>query len=211
MMCDAQCVLMTRVVPCALVCIYHHRDSPHSPLTVFVPDIGALHFLVSALRRKLDAAPRHPSASAAISKVGSKAAGAEEVPPAPPSRRQPMPMMRTKDDGAASHVQLQQRIYILESQLAMADAAVRDASQRTSSSKSRFDAMQDELQSLTAALAHQSREWATKCRDIQERASNQAHALQNIESVLSCSTFALKQLAGLSPRVLNNSQVYIHQ
>ena len=97
-----------------------------------------------------------------------------------------------------------QRVHVLEAQLAMAEAAVRDVS---ASSKSRLEAMQGELQALTAALSDQSREWAAKYLDVEEE-GRQARALQDMESVVACCRFALGQLGGLSPRVLNTSQVH---
>jgi len=103
-------------------------------------------------------------------------------------------------DAAAS-----QRIHVLEAQLAMAEVAVRDVS---ASSNSRFEAMQGELQALTAALSDQSREWAAKYQEVEEEEGIQARALRDMECVVACCRFALGQLGGLSPRVLNTSQVH---
>ena len=116
-----------------------------------------------------------------------------------------MATLHMKGDGAATHaLQLQQRIHVLEAQLAMAEVAVRDVS---ALSKSRFETMQQELQALTAALSDQSREWAAKYHEVQQQEGSQAQAFHDMVSVLACSRYALGRLAGLSPRVLNNSQV----
>jgi hypothetical protein len=177
------------------------------------PDPAVLHFLVSALKQKLESTSSdrsnaaHLSAVPAVGRLGK----VDTVPQPPPSRRHSstpaaQPVLQAHGDDSAS-AKLQQRCDVLHAQVAMAELCVREAAQRQASLQALLVAAQEELQSSAAALAEQSREWSAKCEEIQQREREQSAALENMSSVLSCSAFSLRQLASLTPRALHHAHV----
>jgi uncharacterized coiled-coil protein SlyX len=169
----------------------------------FAADVGVLHYLIYRLRRKFEnAAPEDKS---------EQPCGANDVPPAPPPRRPVRQIARnvhvqqSSGHGTADPT-LQQRVDVLESQIALAETAVRDAAQRLASSQNQLEAVQDKLEKLTTSFAHQSHEWSAQHQRIQQQEASQANALQCLMSVVSCSKFALRHLTCLSPRVMSSSQ-----
>jgi hypothetical protein len=102
---------------------------------------------------------------------------------------------------------LQQRCDLLQAQLVLAETAVRDAAQRQAATRSLYEAAQADIHSLNAALAEQSRESAMKCAAAQEQERSAASDARNLQSVISCASSTLGQLASLQPRHLHTKQV----
>jgi hypothetical protein len=182
-----------------------HRPSPAPPAA----DTAVLHFLISALRRKLEKQPadnatlqRPASAAAALGTAGRL----DAVPPAPPLRRAPNPpppSAQAQDNAAA----LRQREDVLQAQVSLAEAAVRAATQRHAATHSMLQAAQEELRALTDALAEQSRECSARLHAIEQEERAAAQTRQYALAAIACTSFALKQLGSLSPRVLDTEQV----
>lgn len=176
-------------------------------LTRNATDTAVLHFLVSAMKRKLQKLSditqpsQHESGGASIAHTAASAV-------APTSRRNSRdaklpPQTKSSDAESAARL-LQQRADVLQAQLAMAEVAVRDAAQQQAALRKVCEAAQAEITSLKEALAAQAREHASQCQAMEEQ---QRSAAQNFSSVISCASLSLRQLACAHPRIFHTQQV----